>query len=132
MYFFWLRNLVAYSLQIALIAAAGALLMTLLRIRLPHLRLLCWQVLMVACLVLPAIQPWRTLAGDSSIQGSSGGVSVAASDIRPAAQLALIALGAGVAIRFAMLGLGLARLRRYRRNSRFLPGAFADLQRRMN
>src|SRR6267378_253495 len=108
MYSFWLRNLVAYSLQIALIAAAGALLVSLLRIRLPHLRLLCWQVLLVACLVLPAIQPWRTLAGDSSIQGSSGGVSVAASDIRPAAagfpaaQLAMIALGAGVAIRFAM------------------------------
>jgi len=40
-------------------------------------------------------------------------------------------VGAGAAVRFGILGLGLLRLQRYRRNSTFVPGAFDDLQRRL-
>jgi beta-lactamase regulating signal transducer with metallopeptidase domain len=43
----------------------------------------------------------------------------------------LLVLGAGAAIRFAMLALGFWRLRRYRRDSSVVPGAFQDLQRRI-
>src|SRR5258706_11368114 len=54
---FWLQNLVAYSLQIALVAAAGAVLLRLLRIRVPSIGVFCGQALIAACLLLPAIQP---------------------------------------------------------------------------
>src|SRR5258708_21264537 len=54
---FWLQNLFAYSLQIAIVAAAGAGLLRLLRIRVPNIRVFCGQLLIAACLLLPAIQP---------------------------------------------------------------------------
>ncbi len=68
----WLRNLGFYSLQILLIAAAGGLLIQVLRIRIPKARLICWQALLVACLLLPAIEPWRRLNIDSSVQITTG------------------------------------------------------------
>lgn len=134
----WLENLVAYSLQIAVIATAGVLLLRLLRIRIPKVRLICWQALMGACLLLPAIQP--RLPGkkvSSSVQIFTGPATVAdpAHQSRraafPVAQSVLALVAAGVAIRFAILGLGFWRIRCYRRHSRFVPGAFEDLQRRM-
>ena len=69
----WLRNLAFYSLQILLIAAAGGLLIQALRIRMPKVRLYCWQALLAICLLLPAIQPWRHLTIDSSVQITTGG-----------------------------------------------------------
>src|ERR1700675_622212 len=68
----WLQNLVFYSLQIAGLAAAGALLLGLLRIRIPKIRLICWQALLAACLALPALQPWLTTKTNASIQISTG------------------------------------------------------------
>ncbi|HYL75902.1 MAG TPA: M56 family metallopeptidase [Bryobacteraceae bacterium] len=133
----WLQNLASYSLQIAAIAVAGAVLLRLLRIRLPNVRLICWQALLAACLLLPAIQPWRPLApAKSDVQVSTGKmIPVEARRSQPInvpwSKLALLILGAGVATRFAMLGLGFWRIRRYRRNSRFAAGAFESLQRRM-
>ena len=134
----WLQNLASYSLQIAAIAAVGALLLRLLRIRLPNVRLICWQALLAACLLLPAIQPWRPAARvASAVQVSTGRVvpvakgSISRPMTIPWPKLALLILGAGVTVRFAMLGLGFWRIRRYRRNSSFAPGAFANLQRRL-
>jgi protein TonB len=134
----WLQNLAFYSLQIAAIAAAGALLLRLLRIRLPNVRLICWQALLAACLLLPAIQPRRPKARvASAVQVSTGSMIPVVKGSRPQPltlpwpELALLILGAGVTVRFAMLGLGFWRIRRYRRNSRFAPGAFASLQRRL-
>ena len=49
----------------------------------------------------------------------------------PVAGIVLALIGAGSAIRFVILGLGFRRLRRYRRNSVFVAGAFAGLQRRL-
>lgn len=133
----WLQNLASYSLQIAAIAVAGAVLLRLLRIRLPNVRLICWQALLAACLLLPAIQPWRPLApAKSDVQVSTGRmIPVEARRSQainvPWSKLGLLILGAGVATRFAMLGLGFWRIRRYRRTSRFAAGAFESLQRRM-
>ena len=133
----WLQNLASYSLQIAAIAVAGALLLRLLRLRQPNVRLICWQALLVGCLILPALQPWHPVAPvKSDVQVSTGnmipvatrgpqGINVSWSKV------ALLILGAGVAARFAFLGLGFWRIRRYRLRSRFIPGAFENLQRRM-
>ena len=133
----WFENLSFYSLQIAGVAVAGALLLRLLQIRIPSVRLICWQALMAACLILPAIQPWLTAKANSSIRITMG-PAVAAGSSGASRSLAfpvigsvLLLVAAGAAVRFGILGLGLFRLRRYRRNSTFVPGAFDDLQRRL-
>jgi TonB family protein len=133
----WFQNLAFYSLQIAGVAAAGALLLRLLQIRIPTIRLMCWQVLIAACLALPAIQPWLTAKTNSNIRISMGPAIAAGAAERshgiaiPIVGIALLLVGAGAAIRFGILGLGLWRLRRYRRNSTFVPGAFDELQRKL-
>jgi TonB family protein len=133
----WLQNIAFYSLQIAVVAAAGALLLRLLQIRIPGIRLICWQGLIAACLALPAIQPWLTAKANSNIRISVGpAVAAGASESSrglafPAIGMVLLLIGAGIAIRLAILGLGLWRLRQYRRNSTFIPGAFDKLQRRL-
>ncbi|MGD0101525.1 MAG: hypothetical protein ABSC60_14350, partial [Acidobacteriota bacterium] len=55
----WMANLVAYSLQIAILASAGTLLAYLFRLRLPRVMLRYWQILLLACLVLPGLQNWK-------------------------------------------------------------------------
>ena len=133
----WLQNLAFYSLQIAGVAAAGALLLRLLQIRIPTIRLMCWQALIAACLALPAIQPWLTAKTSGNVQISMGPAMAAgaAAGSRgmafPVVGIVLLLVGAGAAVRFGILGLGLLRLRRYRRNSTFVPGAFDNLQRRL-
>jgi TonB family protein len=133
----WLRNLGFYSLQILLIAAAGGLLIQVLQIRMPKVRLYCWQVLLVVCFLLPAIQPWRRLNIDSSVQITTGAFTPVERNHSlgflqiPLPNVILLLLGAGAAIRFSILGLGFLRLRRYRRDSSIVPGAFHDLERRM-
>jgi TonB family protein len=133
----WLRNLGFYSLQILLIAAAGGLLIQVLRIRIPKARLICFQALLMLCLFLPAIQPWRRLNIDSSVQITTGAFTAVERNHSlgflqiPLPNIMLLLLGAGAAIRFSILGLGFLRLRRYRRDSSIVPGAFHDLERRM-
>src|SRR5580693_5790947 len=68
----WLRNLGFYSLQILMLAAAGGLLIQVLSIRIPKARLYCWQALLLGCLLLPGIEPWRRLNIDSSVQITTG------------------------------------------------------------
>src|SRR5271155_4173623 len=133
----WFQNLAFYSLQIAGVAAAGALLLRLLRIRIPTIRLMCWQVLIAACLALPVIQPWLTAKTNANIRISMGPAMATGAAERshgmaiPIVGMALLLVGAGAAIRFGILGLGLWRLRRYRNNSTFVPGAFDGLQRKL-
>jgi len=133
----WLQNLAFYSLQIAVVAAAGALLLRLLQIRIPGIRLICWQGLIAVCLALPALQPWLTTKASSNIRISMGpAVAAGAAEgsrgmVFPAMGIIILLIGAGAAVRFSILGLGLWRLRRYRRHSTFVPGAFNDLQRRL-
>ena len=133
----WLRNLGFYSLQILLIAAAGGLLIQVLRIRIPKTRLICWQALLVACLLLPAVQPWRRLNIDSSVQITTGSFTPVDRDHGfglmqiPLPNLIWLLAISGSAIRFGMLALGFGRLRRYRRDSKLVPGALHDLKRRI-
>jgi len=135
---FWLQNLLSYSLQIAVVAVAGAVLLRLLRIRVPNIRVLCGQALIAACLFLPAIQP--RLPGKSrtaNVQISTGPYTVVESRQRsntmpfPMETIVLFLMGAGILVRTGMLGLGFWRIRRYRQTSTFMPGAFEHLQRRL-
>src|SRR5579871_3529335 len=133
----WLRDLGFYSLQILLVAVAGAVLLHVLRIRIPKARLICLQALLAACLLLPAVEPWQRAIADSSVQITMGALtSVARSHAFGFFQIPLpilisVVLGGGVAQRLAMLALGFWRLRRYRRDSSSIPDAFHDLAQRL-
>ena len=52
-------NLVAYSMQIGLLVGLAAFIPVALRLRLPASRLAYWHVLLAACLLLPAVRPWK-------------------------------------------------------------------------
>src|SRR5882762_3334568 len=100
---FWLQNLFSYSLQIAIVAAGGAVLLRLLRIRVPNIRVLCGQALIAACLLLPAIQPWLPVNNrTASVQITTGPITIADSPHGPKAapvpmaMVLLLLMGAGV------------------------------------
>ena len=52
-------NLVAYSMQIGLLVGLAAFVPPVLRLRLPAGRLAYWHMLLAACLLLPAVRPWK-------------------------------------------------------------------------
>jgi beta-lactamase regulating signal transducer with metallopeptidase domain len=121
-----MANIVSYSLQIAVLLGAGGLALRLLKLQTPAWRLLCWQLLLAACLVLPLLQSWQPAVGDVSIEMTSG-VPVAASPGThggvkiPWIEGAAVVLAAGAALRLGMFLLGFARLRAYRRRSQAHP-----------
>ena len=117
-------NLVSYSAQVLALVAAGAILQMLFRVRLPRAHLLFCQLLLVACFVLPAVQPWQSPLIVVPEGPPAAAVAVAAPQPvqqqpaqRPASrweETALLALAAGAALRALWLLVGLARLSRYR------------------
>ena len=50
----WLGNLVAYSVQVALVIGVGGLAAAVLRLKQPRVTLAYWQALLAACLLLAA------------------------------------------------------------------------------
>jgi TonB family protein len=125
------NNIVAYALQIGLLVGLGALVPSVLRLRTPRAKLLYWQALLIACVVLPSVQPWRqevislssvntSIAVEPAVTGPVALVAVApayASARRaiPFTSIVLWLLAAGVIIRLVWLAIGLARLAGYRR-----------------
>ena len=116
-------NLASYCLQIGLLIGVAAFIPTLLKLALPHTRLAFWHILLVTALVLPVFAPWRqeSITAGAPIQVRR---SVPLPATRPVTeraipwnQLAAAVLAAGVALRFAWLGVGLMRLRQYRRRA---------------
>jgi protein TonB len=130
----FLSNLLAWSCQVALIAAVAAALLRLLRVDAPSIRYACWRLVLTACLALPLLQPWKVIATPIESAASVpldpsrqiGAVSTAGSLAHPSATLpavppvswpalAGVALVAGAALRLAWLAAGLLRLRRLRK-----------------
>jgi hypothetical protein len=107
-----LDNMLAWLVQVSVIASLGALLPTLLRIRHPKSQLAYYHVILVLCFALPFIQPWqhkllvitRSHVGDPVVTGQI-----------PWAGLILGIVGLGAAAKLLWLGIGLWQLRRYRR-----------------
>lgn len=136
----WVSNLVAYGLQIAVVAAAGTLLAHLFRLRHPRVTLPYWQFLLLACLALPAMQPWErpvlgpaisvALPADARIPG--GAIPATAAPQLPW-ELLGAALAAGILLRLAWILLGLFRLHRFERKARACtesPAPVRDAQHR--
>ena len=128
-----LGNITALSLQIAVLTITGAILHRILGIKAPVIRHAYWRFLLMCCLLLPVIQPWRNLTATDMSESmefvaSTVAITAPASAGAAPSMLAtllrearanwpiwiLVALSAGAAIRLAWIGLGVARLRRLR------------------
>jgi TonB family protein len=116
-------NLVAYSMQIGLLVGLAAFIPSALRLRLPASRLAYWHVLLAACLLLPAVRPWKQAAFTLSTYVPTAIAANVPPRPEPAltlppAAIALIVLGVGMLCRIAWLATGFWRLARLRRHSR--------------
>ena len=133
----WFENMVAYSLQLAVVLAVGGMALRLLGLRVPRWRLLCWQLLVVTGLALPLVEPWDPVSTGVSVQMSSRVTPLNSQGDRrsrrwprfPEAAAAILI--AGTAVRLGLFGLGLLRLQRYRRRSYIEPELARDSQARL-
>jgi beta-lactamase regulating signal transducer with metallopeptidase domain len=130
----WLRDLIAYSIQIAALVGAAAILANVLRVRAPKVRLAYWQALLALCLFLPLLEPWQreVLQAPTVFRGAAapsiavtpapsgtglGPVVTRAPFGIPLAEIVSFAICAGIVFRVFWMGLGLTRLWMYRRRA---------------
>ncbi|MCX6550754.1 MAG: hypothetical protein NTY02_07085, partial [Acidobacteria bacterium] len=139
-----LGNLAAWAVQVAAIGTAGGLLPLVLRVTSPKARLVYLRAVLVACLVLPILQPWvpmpaqaratvavPAMPGDEHLVVQTG-PGHSAAPLAPASWRASGILAwlpariesvvaavyvTGLLVRLAWLGLGLISLSRLRRAS---------------
>jgi TonB family protein len=132
----WLGNLAAYSIQVALVVAVGGLAAAALRMRQPRVMLAYWQALLAACLLLPVVEPWQqtglapTGIVATAVSRRAAAVDSLASSLSLPAWVVLV-LGAGAGLGLLRLALGLWRLNHYRRTALRiapLPSALRDAQ----
>lgn len=135
----WFQNLLAYSLQVAVLAAAGLALPPALRLRQPRVLYHYLQALLAACLILPWLEPWRPLPAATGGSVVSRLLLVSGPPGRPpsASPLLPVLLGtlvAGVALRLIWLALGLAKLQQYVKGAQPLdamPSGVRDIAARL-
>ena len=127
----WFSNLALWSAQVALLVLVGGFLPRIFQIRQPRVLLIYWRALLAISLVLPFAQPWHRAQNISVVNFAPEivtGIPVSAPAVphwhfpggQFIAEIAAIAILAGVAVRFAILALGLLKLRRLRQESRSL------------
>jgi TonB family protein len=121
-----LSNLASFGLQVTMLVAGGAALVRLLRIDESRALLAFWRLLLIVCLALPFCQPWKLIAPEpptmavvnaTPIEESTADIVTSAPE-RSAwttANLVLIVLASGIAIRALWLAIGAYGLRSLRR-----------------
>ena len=132
----WFANLVFWSVQVALLVLTAGVLPRALKLRQPRVLFAYWRSLLATSLLLPFIQPWHRPREGAPMVISADlvGVSLPAPS-RPAAghwhlpslqtiaPLLGIVILVGIALRFAILALGLLKLHRLRDSSRPIASA---------
>lgn len=123
----WLANLVAYSVQLAVVVGAAVLLMTTLRVTSPRASLRFWQMLFAAAVLSPFGQLWMPRDPSHEVRAAGALWSVVALEGEGSGQLTLLdgspatllvaVLAVGVVARLGWLALGLLRLRAISRES---------------
>lgn len=116
-------NLLAWCLQVAGVILAAGMAIRLLRLAVPRARLWYWQVVLLVCLTLPLVRPWKHEAPDGSItitMSAGRPLSGTAHAPLPLAEIVLALLAAGVLVRIVWLAIGFWRLRQYRREGQLL------------
>lgn len=140
------QNLFAYSAQVMLLVLVCAGLPRLLRLSAPALQLVFWRTLLALCVLLPLVQPWRSLAVErapgaavdsSALAAAPPDIAAASGPVGDAARgwMALVAvvLVAGIGVRLLWIAAGVARLHRLRRRATADTSAdFDDLRRTIN
>ena len=136
----WFADFLAYCLQVILMVLAGTALPALFRLRAPRVLLVYWQGLLVACLMLPLLQPWRPPAlasatGGGSVSINFQGLPAGTADVHPWLYPLIAGVFlAGMLVRLAWLALGVRRLRAIRRAARAfdpLPDWACELESRL-
>ncbi|MBA0083661.1 MAG: M56 family metallopeptidase, partial [Acidobacteria bacterium Pan2503] len=128
----WFSNLVFWSVQVALLVLAAALLSRALKLRQPRVLLAYWRSLLAIGLLLPLIEPWHRPAHVATPVLSADFLAVPPPSIPapthwhlPSLQTMAPILGmailAGMVLRLAALALGLLKLRRLRQASSPIP-----------
>jgi len=132
----WLGNLLAYSVQVALVVGVGGLAAAVLRLKQPRVMLAYWQALLVACLLLPLLERWQRMdlgpaGGAATIINTEAAGAGSLLDLFPLHAWVLLVLVAGVGLGLLRLALGFWRLNHYRRMA-FpivpLPGTLREAQ----
>jgi beta-lactamase regulating signal transducer with metallopeptidase domain len=124
----WFSNLLFWSAQVAVLALAAAFLPRVLQLRQPRVLLAYWRAILAVAFLLPVIQPWHRVPFFSAIVIAPDVTRVAETPIPVAshwnfpsleliAQILGVAILAGIAARFAILALGLLKLRQFRQSS---------------
>ena len=118
-----LSNLLAWWVQVTIVAAAGAMLPFAFRLRESRGRLWYWHVMLLACIAIPLVEPWMHPAPARSdvtfTTGAFRAVGTPAATgftISWPAVIAMI-LASGILLRLVCLGMGLFKLRRIRRSA---------------
>jgi TonB family protein len=135
-----LENLAAYSAQVAMVIAAGAVISSISRVRAPRVRHAWWRGLLAAALMLPLF--YGAIPTPAAAPVTSGlarpamvvlNVSMATGRVSSNAPIdwtpiVLGVLAAGVAFRLLWTAMGLWRLRRLREAGTSVPDHFTELQ----
>jgi TonB family protein len=120
-----LANLLAYSVQFAILAAAAALVVRLVRLRAPLPALRFWQAILALSILLPIAQIAVTPATPSStlqlFSVVTSSATSAVSDSFDVARWTLYLLISGAAMRVLWLAIGLLRLRAITRRAEPAP-----------
>jgi TonB family protein len=124
-----LRDIGSFSVQLAIVITVGALLARLWRIHNPRVMLTYWRTLLLACLILPVCQEWRTVVTTPTqpislnvVESTTavGGAPLIVEEIPVSwrtEELALLVVAMGIAARGLWLALGAFNLRRLRRTA---------------
>ena len=129
-----LGNIVAWSLQAAVVAGAACVLPWLLRVDAAGVRYAYWRAVALLCLALPLIQPYQGMPRVRSTSAIAivDTIAVSAVSSTPAARsvdwaaLAVAVVAAGAVMRVLWLGIGLLRLRRLRLSAAMAPVVAVD------
>ena len=103
-------------MQIGLLVGLAAFVPAALRLRLPASRLAYWHMLLAACLLLPAVRPWKqavitlTTSRAHAHRRAPCPPTPAAGATLPATEIALVLLAAGMLVRLGWLATGFWRL----------------------
>jgi TonB family protein len=134
----WISNLVAYSLQIAVLAATGTLLAYIFRLRIPRVMLSYWQILLLMCLFVPYLQNWShpVVNSTASVNATTSNLIISKTSFLALLGLerflqwktVFLILAAGTCLRLIWIASGLIRLRKFRRKSQLFPGDHSIIQ----
>ena len=136
-------NFIAYAAQVAIVVSLCAGLPRVLGLRAPVVHYLFWRLVLLVCLALPLLQPWRVLEirgePEMVVPGATAVASARVTSASPAPPsrpapvdwvgVLAIVLAGGAGGRLAWLALGVTRLNALRRRSAGSPAlGFDDLQ----